>query len=52
MTAENVQLRIDFITLSDAAKFADTFGGLVFATKRTPAQVDTVDAEEEPPEAA
>ena len=35
MTAERVQLRIVFITLRDATRFADAFGGLVFGTKRT-----------------
>ncbi len=53
MTSGHVQLRIDFITLRDAARFAAAFGGLVFGTKRTtPAEADIIDAEEEPPEAA
>jgi len=53
MAAGHVQLRIDFITLRDAARFADAFGGLVFGTKRTtPAEADIIDAQEEPPEAA
>jgi hypothetical protein len=53
MTAGHVQLRIDFVTLRDAARFADAFGGLVFGKKRTtPAEVDIIDAEEGPPEAA
>jgi hypothetical protein len=53
MTAGHVQLRIDFVTLREAARFADAFGGLVFGKNRTtPAEVDIIDAEEGPPEAA
>jgi hypothetical protein len=53
MTAGHVQLRLDFVTLKDAARFADAFGGLVFGKKRTtPAEADIIDEEEEPPEAA
>jgi hypothetical protein len=53
MTAGHVQLRIDFVTLREAARFADAFGGLVFGKKRTtPAEVDIIGAEEGPPEAA
>ena len=53
MAAEHVELRIDFVTLRDASKFANTFGGLVFGAKRsTPGEVDTLDPEEEPPKAA
>lgn len=51
MAAERVQLRIDFVTLKDAAQFAGAFGGLVFGSQRTRlAEVDTIDAEGEPPD--
>src|SRR5260370_38811475 len=53
MAAERVELRIDFVTLRDASKFANTFGGLVFGAKRTtPTEVDTIDPDGDPPEAA
>jgi hypothetical protein len=52
MTAGHVQSRVDFITLRDASRFADTFGGLVFGAKRTtPAELNMIDAEEGPPAA-
>jgi hypothetical protein len=50
--AERVHLRMDFVTLRDAARFADAFGGSVVGVKRTmPAEVDTIDAEGKSPEA-
>ena len=53
MAAGHVELRIDFVSLRDASRFANTFGGLVFGAKRTtPTEVDTIDPEEKPPEAA
>ena len=51
MSAGHVELRIDFVTLSDASTFADAFGGWILGVKKdAPADVD--DAEGEPPEAA
>jgi hypothetical protein len=53
MSAGHVELRIDFITLTDASTFADTFGGWIFGVKKdAQAEVDTIDAKGEPPEAA
>ena len=53
MATEHVELRIDFFTLRDASKFANTFGGLVFCAKRTtPTEVDTLHPEGDAPEAA
>jgi hypothetical protein len=53
MAAKHVKLRIDFVTLRDATRFADTFGGLVIGTKRTtPDAVDSINAEGKSPEAA
>ena len=34
---EHVELRIDLITLKDAANFADAFGGIVLGIRRTTA---------------
>jgi hypothetical protein len=51
MSAGHVELRIDFISLSDASTFAGAFGGWILGIKKdAPAEVD--DAEGEPPEAA
>jgi hypothetical protein len=51
MSAGHVELRIDFVTLSDASTFAGAFGGWILGIKKdAPAEVD--DAEGEPPEAA
>jgi hypothetical protein len=53
MAAQHVELRIDFVTLKEASRFANTFGGLVFGSRRTtPTAVDTIDREDDPPEAA
>ena len=41
MSANRVQLRIDFIALKDAAKFAQVFGGLVSGARRTIPTVST-----------
>jgi hypothetical protein len=39
--------------LTDASTFADTFGGWIFGVKKdAQAEVDTIDAKGEPPEAA
>ena len=51
MSAGHVELRIDFITLSDASIFADAFGGWILGVKKD-AQAEVDDAEGEPPEAA
>jgi hypothetical protein len=44
MAAERIQLSIDFDTLAEAARFAETFGGLAFGSKRaTPTAADAIE---------
>jgi len=44
MAAERISLRIDFDTLAEAARFAETFGGVIFGSKRaTPTAPDAIE---------
>ena len=53
LATDRVELRIDFTTLRDAARFAEAFDGLVFGSKRsTPTATETTKAEGKPPDAA
>ncbi len=53
MSAGHVELRVDFTTLDEASIFADAFGGWILGVKKdAQAEMDTINAKGEPPEAA
>lgn len=53
LAAERVELRIDFMTLGDAARFAEAFDGLVFGSRRsTPTGGKAAKGERKPADAA